>query len=388
MHLFVFKHNLRLFDNQALCLAAKERKPLVCLFIDKEERPAASTYWLHKSLAALRSSHAEKGIQLLYRKGDVDLSVFGAEKVFYDDELNYLTKPGDVLSKEGNFYKVFTPFYNAFLQVVRPSLPLAIPKMVAPEKRFIEGDIPEVPFWAKKMDAYWEIGEAGALKKAASLPTSYEAYRNIPAIDGVSKISPYLVFGEISPRTIWYKAKDPSFLRQIVWREFFYHLYVLYPDLRKKEMRPEFGNFQWDYNPKLLEAWKKGLTGFPLVDAGMRQLWETGWMHNRVRMVVASFLVKDLLLDWREGEEWFWHTLVDADAAQNGGNWQWVAGCGTDAAPYFRIFNPESQRLKFDPEETYVKRWLPEFGTSSYPKPIVDHDAQRKEALLRFSKLK
>ena len=240
--------------------------------------------------------------------------------------------------------------------------------------------------WYKTMAASWVPGERGANQNLnAFLRKSIDDYataRNLPAIKGTSRLSPHLHFGEIGPRQVWHalghRGRNSVFLSEILWREFAYHLLHHFPHTTTKPMHAEFAKFPWRRNTRLLRAWQKGTTGIPMVDAGMRELWAMGWMHNRVRMVVSSFLVKNLLITWQDGTHWFWDTLVDADLANNTLNWQWAAGCGADAAPYFRIFNPETQAKRFDPQNVYIRKWVPQEG---YPKPVVDLKQTREAAL-------
>jgi len=260
--------------------------------------------------------------------------------------------------------------------------------------------------WAEGFRRVWKPGEAGAAdNRKRFLAHAFDHYsdqRNRPDLAGTSRLSPHLHFGEISPRQIWHglsrtasKREMPvgawrssQFLAEVGWREFAHHLLYHFPHTAGAPMRPQFVRFPWRQNPRRLKAWQDGRTGYSIVDAGMRELWTTGWMHNRVRMVAGSFLVKDLLLSWIEGARWFWDTLVDADLANNTLGWQWVAGCGADAAPYFRIFNPVAQAEKFDPRGDYVRRWVPEIDTPRYPRPIVNHAQARDRALDALAAIK
>jgi len=327
-----------------------------------------------------------------------------------------LIEPWEISPKTAPYFKVFTPFWKQCLKVLEPSKPLPSPKYELYSGK-LESDtldqwklLPNNPNWAEGIKTYWNIGEKEAHERLEEfIETALENYdheRNLPAVDGTSRLSPYLHFGQISPRQIWSRVMglqgaDP-FVREIGWREFSYHLLYHFPSLPNKPFNEQFSAFKWDDDERLFEAWTKGMTGYPIVDAGMRQLWEIGWMHNRVRMIAASFLTKDLFIPWQRGAEWFWDTLVDADLANNSASWQWVAGCGADAAPYFRIFNPVLQSQKFDPEGEYIKKWVPELQDLdkksvhqpwlveglSYPKPIVEHKEARDEALRRYKKLK
>ncbi|HCR66218.1 MAG TPA: deoxyribodipyrimidine photolyase, partial [Oceanicaulis sp.] len=285
---------------------------------------------------------------------------------------------------------------------------------------------PTKPDWSGGLDDNWTPGEAAAHGRLGQFlqhsVTAYSDRRNLPAEHGTSKLSPHLHFGEISPRQVWHAVKRSdhaqsegadTYLSEIAWREFSYNLLYHFPDLPEANFQSKFDGFEWTGQEKDLEAWRRGRTGYPIVDAGMRELWATGWMHNRVRMIVASFLIKDLMIDWREGEAWFWDTLVDADLSSNSASWQWTAGSGADAAPYFRVFNPVGQSEKFDPDGDYLRMWLPELtklpnkaihapwmadasvlrqaGVSlgeTYPEPIVDHGEARKRALAAFEKIK
>ncbi|MEO0613615.1 MAG: deoxyribodipyrimidine photo-lyase, partial [Pseudomonadota bacterium] len=288
--------------------------------------------------------------------------------------------------------------------------------------------LPTKPDWAEKFPD-WQPGEKNAKAKLRAFldgpVNDYDDDRNRPDKPGTSQLSPHLAWGEISPLQIWDMTKEAvakgtvrddeadKFLSEVVWRDFAYNLLYHYPDIRDEPIKPEFAKFPWDENKDALKAWQKGQTGYPIVDAGMRQLYDTGWMHNRVRMITASFLIKDLLIPWQEGERWFWDCLVDADIASNSASWQWVAGCGADAAPYFRIFNPVSQGEKFDPQGDYVRQYVPELADlpkkyihkpweapdailrqagvtlgTTYPHPIVDHGEARKLALAGYDQIR
>jgi deoxyribodipyrimidine photo-lyase len=363
-----------------------------------------------------------------------DLRAEGFEIGVFDAGL--LTDPILVRNKSGKPFQVFTPFWKSCLATLSPPTPLPAPRTLMPPSRKIASlqmsDLELEPRinWAAGIAAAWRPGEAGArgaLKKFCATDLSnYRFNRDQPDTAGTSRLSPYLHFGEISSRQIWHGLrcrhgargtgadswKASQFVTELGWREFAYHLLCHFPDTPTRPLRPEFEQFPWRRSPKLLRAWQRGRTGYPMVDAGMRELWTTGWMHNRVRMIVASFLVKDLLIPWQEGARWFWDTLVDADLANNTLGWQWTAGCGAEAAPFFRIFNPISQGEKFDPAGDYVMRWVPELrgltpewihkpwrapaellrqaGVElgrNYPMPVVDHAAARSQALAAFEKL-
>ncbi len=426
-----FRRDLRLKDNPALFYAAGLLRPIIPLYIfskgDPWEMGEASQWWLHHSLLNL-----QKHLKLVVRKGS-SLSVIkelfketGASEIvfncLYDAEEEEVLKkfpskafhggvlfpPGSILTKEQKPFKVFTPFWNACLkEKVRDPLPL--PRKMT----FFSKKIPSLDLTAPKGISFqdWEPGEDKAQAKLVAFvkkrAASYQKDRDFPAIAGGSFLSPYLHFGEISPCQVWDIAHGKNaFLRQIVWREFAIHLLKAFPYITHEPFNPKFKAFPWKKNAKFLKAWQEGMTGYPIVDAGMRQLICMGWMHNRLRMIVGSFLVKDLHISWKEGAAWFWEKLLDADLANNTFGWQWVSGCGTDAAPYFRIFNPTLQGEKFDPEGEYVKKFVPELKLldkkwihkpwlapedvlakagielgKDYPLPIVDHDQARKEAL-------
>lgn len=457
-----FRRDLRLQDNPALNRAVETGRPILPVFIHDEgaQRPlgGASRWWLDKSLRALASDLEARGAGLILRRGD-SLAVLqqliaetDADSLFLNRSFepagferdadiahalqsdgvschgfngSLLCPPGSVLNGSGQPYKVFTPFMKALLGKFEPPLGLEPPARIVTPK--ITSDVlddwrlhPRRPDWSGGFD--WAPGEAGALDNLSAFINgglkTYSHGRDIPGRADTSRLSPHLHWGEISPwravrevRAASSQGRVPDaeaekFVAEIVWRDFSAHLLHHFPFIEIRAFRPEYDAMPWRDDAAALEAWRRGQTGYPLVDAGMRQLWTTGWMHNRVRMVVASFLVKHLMIDWRDGEAWFWDTLVDADLASNVQNWQWVAGSGADAAPYFRIFNPTAQGQKFDADGAYVRRWVPELRRlpakwlqapwtapneilrdagvrlgDTYPRPAVDHDVARARAL-------
>jgi len=431
------RDDLRVADNPALRAAADRGGPVVVLYVLDEVsdgiRPlgGASRWWLHLSLERLRES---LGGALTVRVGaaaDVLPAVVaeaGADAVFWNRRYTngrnvdaalktqlrdsgievqsfqsaLLFEPWAVTTAEGNPYKVFTPFWKASLERGVSRAPLDAPDLSPTALRSDTPDYRE-PHWAGGLRETWTPGEQGALDALeAFAENGLEDYhlRDQPGVEATSHLSPHLRFGEVSPFQVFHRvehgrlsgaarANAAKFLSEVGWREFNANILFHFPQLATKNFRSEFDAFGWgtDYDDQLA-AWQQGRTGIPLVDAGMRELWHTGYMHNRVRMVAASFLIKNLLIDWRVGEQWFWDTLVDADEASNAGNWQWVAGSGADAAPYFRVFNPELQREKFDPHGDYVRRWVPEWKTPDYPAPIVDLKASRAEALAAYEAVK
>jgi deoxyribodipyrimidine photo-lyase len=396
-----------------------------------EQTKARAVFWNRRYGAAERTIDA--GLKLNLQAGGIHCESFNGQ---------LLREPWEVKTQLGGPMKVFTPFWRAARALGEPGLPLAAPEMIAgaeippalqPHAVSIDslGFEPSKPDWAGGIRAEWQPGEAGAhARLEVFLDEGLKGYgegRNRPDRMSTSKLSPHLRFGEIGPRQIWHVSKSAvlsgnssapesdldKFLSEIGWREFAFHLLFHNPELATRNYNAKFDAFPWHRDQPALQAWQKGQTGYPLVDAGMRQLWATGWMHNRVRMVVGSFLVKHLLMDWREGERWFWDTLVDACPANNAASWQWVAGTGADAAPYFRIFNPFGQGEKFDPAAIYVRKWVPELARlpdhlihrpweapsavlasagiklgMDYPRPIVNHDAARARALEALSGMK
>ncbi|MBS0538075.1 MAG: deoxyribodipyrimidine photo-lyase [Proteobacteria bacterium] len=458
-----FRNDLRLADNPALIAGLGSGRPVVPVYIFDEESPglrpmgAASRWWLHHSLHALDASLRSRGSRLILRRGPAEQVIaevaaeHGATAVYwnraYDQAArerdarlkqalndrgivaeglkgNLLYEPWEVKTAAGGAFKVFSAFWRACRELPSPGATLPAPKTLPAPAKWGASDaladwnlLPTAPDWAGGMRATWTPGEAAAAHRLSTFLDSalanYRQARDLPAVPATSRLSPHLAFGEISPRQIWraattrgMSAATEKFLTELGWREFSYNLLFHNGDLSRRNFRAEFDSFPWLDDAGTLEAWRRGRTGYPIVDAGLRELWTTGWMHNRVRMIVASFLTKDLLVDWRAGERWFWDTLVDADPANNAMGWQWVAGSGADAAPYFRIFNPVLQGEKFDPRGDYVRRWIPELGSlparlvhrpweadeplppDVYPERIVEHGAARDRALIAFRSLK
>ena len=423
-----FRQDLRLSDNPALAAAIEHGGPVIPVYIwapgEEGAWPpgAASKWWLARSLAALQSDLESRGSRLIVRRGPAGEALarladeIGANAVFWNRRYepaaiardkrvksdlrargllaesfngSLLFEPWTVANQAGQPYRVFTAFWRECMKRSIPPRVADTPSgLPAPGKWPASLPIADLQLdpaidWAGGFREVWQPGEAGAIRQlqlfAKESAAHYETARDRPDIAGTSRLSPHLHFGEIGPAQIWRAAPSTqAYLRQLIWRDFAYHLLFHFPESVDQPLRPEFAKFPWKSDRKLFRAWTSGKTGYPLVDAGMRELWHTGWMHNRVRMVVASFLVKHLLIGWQEGAAWFWDTLVDADLANNTLGWQWVAGCGADAAPYFRIFNPTLQGARFDPEGAYVGRWAPDSATLA---PIVDHGEARRRAL-------
>lgn len=444
-----FRRDLRVSANPALRAAAKRGPVLPVFILDPGDLPgAAGHWWLGRSLKTLADSLGglwlgvgdpamilnalarEVQAEAVYwnricepdRAGQ-DMRIARALKsqhvaaVSFDD--GSLLPPELVMTRAGSPFRVFTPFWRAYQghEIPAPEA-TATPEIVTAPGSLSLADLnftPE-PGWTCGWGDIWKPGEAGAqIRWQHFLETALDRYpqqRDFPAVDGVSRLSPHLHWGEISPRMMWASVlahlhihSSPGaegFLRQLVWRDFAQYLLWHTPTMAKENWNAKFDRFEWRSDPQALKAWQKGQTGFPLVDAGMRELWQTGWMHNRVRMVVASFLTKDLRIHWREGMKWFADTLLDGDLAVNAASWQWVAGCGADAAPYFRIFSPTSQAKRFDPDGAYIRRWCPELADldnrvihdpppdmrGEYPLPMLDHDAARKAALAAYYKIR
>ncbi len=464
-----FRQDLRLQHHPAYEAAKATGQPILPLYIlndtiaDPWKMGAAQRWWLHHSLLSLSKDFQIQEGQFILRRGNPAevltslLRETGAQDIYWsrcyepfaiarDTDLkknliaqgmnvksfnsSLLFEPWEIQNQQSHPYKVFTQFWKKCLSQ-EPRIPTF---EETPSPQFYTSvkseDLksweltPTHPNWAQGFSDLWQPSEQGAHQKLEYFLKhhldDYKDTRNRPDKYGTSRLSPHLHFGEISPHQIWQRIHQmthpnssfESYLSEIGWREFSYHLLYHFPSLPERHFQEKFATFQWQHNSHALKAWQKGQTGYPIVDAGMRELWHTGWMHNRVRMIVASFLTKHLLLHWQEGEKWFWDTLVDADLANNAASWQWVAGCGADAAPYFRIFNPILQGEKFDPEGKYVRHWVPELRNlaatfihkpwqapetalqqagvilgKNYPFPLVNHETARELALESYRQL-
>ncbi len=466
--LFWFRQDLRLADNPGLYHAIQKGAVLPIYILDDtpdngtDDMPmgAASRWWLHHSLASLNQSLDGK-LNIYRGKPDTLISTICAQHncntIYWnrcyeparvrDDALikahvkntgieaksfkaSLLWEPWEVLKKDGSPYKVYTPFYrNGCLQAVAPRPPYPKPDhltLIKDNNALSIDDLGLIPDikWYTQMEACWDIGEEAAQRQLQTFLekglNGYKEGRNYPDKLNVSRLSPHLHFGEISPYQVWHSAKAEGilqgietdldcFLSEIGWREFAHYLLYHFPTFPRENFQPKFDHFPWQFNTDLLTAWQRGQTGYPIVDAGMRELWQTGYMHNRVRMIVGSFLVKNLLQHWHHGADWFWDCLVDADLANNSAGWQWIAGSGADAAPYFRVFNPTTQAEKFDPDGTYIRRFVPELAKlptkylfdpstapdhmlraahivlgQTYPKPLVGLSDSRARALQAY----
>ncbi|WP_223478036.1 cryptochrome/photolyase family protein [Oricola indica] len=467
-----FRNDLRLHDNLALTAAANSGQPVIPVYILEEADDTlplggAQRWWLHHSLASLADKLKTLDVPLVMRRGaasDILLDLIeetGACSVLWNrryapaqierdsaikEELRardltvesfdgqLLHEPTRLKTGSGGAYRVYTPFWKALSQSIAPRAPAPAPKKIKACDQSIASDnlsdwdlLPGKPNWAKAFGEEWTPGEDGAHDRLdqflSEALADYGEGRDFPAKSLTSRLSPHLAFGEISPFQIWH-AMEPhcdevpsrdftTFRKELVWREFCWHLLVAFPDLGTENFNGDFDAFPWRDSSEDLTRWQQGMTGYPIVDAGMRQLWQTGWMHNRVRMIVGSFLVKHLLIHWRHGEAWFRDTLVDADPASNTANWQWIAGSGADAAPYFRIFNPILQGEKFDADGSYVRRFVPELADmpdshihkpweasksaldragvklgDTYPRPMVEHQGARDRAMAAYKEMK
>ena len=447
-----FRQDLRLSDNPALAAALDRGAGVVPVYVWAPEEEgdwppgAASRWWLAQSLASLQESLEKRGARLILRRGPSCEALRGVaaetgstalywnrryepsavardralkstlrEQGLTAESFNgsLLFEPWTIKNQSGKPFRVFTPFWRACLGQPTPPASVDAPARITPAASWprtlelTDFELEPKIDWASGFREVWQPGEAGATRQLhrflEEALADYPVKRDVPGIAGTARLSPHLHFGEISPGEVWRSVQRhtrgrglaaEAHLRQLIWREFAYHFLYHFPQSPRVELRPEFQHFPWRSDPDGLRAWQRGRTGYPLVDAGMCELWHTGWMHNRVRMVAASFLVKHLLVDWKQGAAWFWDTLVDADLANNTLGWQWVAGCGADAAPYFRIFNPAAQAAKFDPDGAYVRRWVAELelcaGSSlpAYPRPMVDHDEARRRALAALETIK
>lgn len=464
--LVLFRRDLRLEDNPAWSAACAENEQLLPVYVHAPQEDgawspgAASRWWLHHSLSQLDASLRLAGGGLHICQGDtLDalrelIRQTGAIAVHWnrlyepasmarDTRLKTVLRdqgievnshnaalwaePWQVETQQGGPYRVFTPYWRNLRPRLAADEPMPSPPV--PGFREASGGLPLDALdllpgmsWAGGLADNWRPGEVGAREMleifADDAMHDYVRLRDLPARHGTSRLSPHLHFGEISPRQIHFELDRRSrvtvarqrpdiepYLRQLGWRDFAHHLLFHFPDTPTESFNPRFVRFRWsDADPVVLERWQRGRTGIPLVDAGMRELWHTGWMHNRVRLIAASFLTKNLRQHWHHGARWFWDTLVDADLANNTMGWQWVAGCGADAAPYFRIFNPVTQSKKFDPDGHYLRRWLPELadapsavlhepwkdagllGRSGYPAPMVDLGKSRQQALDAYAR--
>ncbi len=471
-----FRQDLRRADHRALTAAVATGRPILPVYILDDAaagtwKPgAASRWWLHHSLVSLRKDLSDVGAHLVLRRGDTAQQLLSLadetkattvvctrayepwatqletslNKILAGADLELkrysgalLKEPEAIRTQAGDPFKVYTPYWRALNATGAPAQPLPPPSAIKAVRSKVASDnladwklLPTRPDWAGGMRDTWHPGEAGAranldlfLQDALK---GYSDMRNRPDVVGTSRLSPHLHFGEISPHQCWHAAAAKAhadngrsdkglevFHKELVWREFSYNQLIHWPTLPEEPFRAGFAAYPWLKDAKALDAWQRGATGYPIVDAGMRELWHTGWMHNRVRMIAASFLIKHLLIPWQQGEAWFWDTLVDADLASNAASWQWVAGSGADAAPYFRIFNPITQGENFDPDGAYVRRWVPEIASlpndylnapwtapalilaeagvkigKTYPHPIVDHVMARARALAGYESVK
>jgi deoxyribodipyrimidine photo-lyase len=452
------RRDLRIADQAAL-FAACQAGPVIPVYVLDDHSPgdramgAASRWWLHHSLVHLDEALRQKGSRLILRRGRAADEIAkltdetgaiavhalrhyepwwtGAEAELADrvdlhlHDGNYLLPPGLLRTGSGTPYRIYTPFMRALFEHMPPPASQPTPQNVPSPSHWPASDrlsdwglLPTKPDWAAGFAVEWTPGEASAaerLKEFERIAAAYAVGRNLPAIEGSSRLSPHLHFGEISPARIWHGLAGKghrrgdgveTFLKEIIWRDYAQNIILAMPDYATENGRPAFDRFPWRDGREAQEdiaAWRQGRTGYPIVDAGMRQLWATGWMHNRVRMIAASFLIKHLLVDWRVGERWFWDTLVDADYGNNAVNWQWVAGSGVDSNMFVRIMAPLAQSEKFD-AVGYIRHWVPELAEVSdaaihdpdahgcrpdaYPRKIVGHKEARERALAAYARIK
>ena len=455
------RRDLRLADQPALAAAVASGAPVIPVFILDDETAKhrkmgeASRWWLHHSLISLDADLRDCGSRMILRAGNSPSILCelaqqtgasavhcirhyepwwrNAERALRDglpEEVdfvchngNYLLPPNTVKTGSGTPFKIYTPFMRALSQHMPPPKPLSAPKVIAALDHWPESDtladwklLPTNPDWAAGMDAHWTPGETAAaeqLDRFVDKAKKYNETRNLPSTEGTSSLSPHLHFGEISPATAWHATMNAGgsvdvFLKELVWRDYAQNIILEYPEYGQKNARDAFDNLAWrdmaqaDVKADFM-AWTKGETGYPIVDAGMRQLWAVGWMHNRVRMITASFLIKHLLIDWREGERWFWDTLCDADYGSNSVNWQWTAGSGIDSNMFVRIMAPLSQSEKFDAAR-YIREWVPELAKlddssihdpdehkvrpKDYPRKLIGHKEARERALKAHDEIK
>ncbi len=439
------RRDLRLSDQAALIASCASGAPVIPVYVLDDDTPrdrrmgGASRWWLHHSLASLDADLRARGSRLILRRGACDAILdevaaeCGAREVHALNHYepwwrnaekavarqltlhlhhgNYLAPPGTMLTGSGTPFKIYTPFWRALTERMPPPAPLPVPGRIPAPDTWPASDaleswrlLPSGPDWASGMRGEWTPGEAGAkarLDAFADRAARYEQRRNLPSLEGTSRLSPHLHFGEVSPAQVWHAVAAAggsvgTFLGEIGWRDYAANVILQFPDYGSRNAREAFDRFAWRGGEEAaadLAAWQRGRTGYPIVDAGMRELWATGWMHNRVRMIAASFLVKHLLIDWRVGEQWFWDTLVDADYASNAVNWQWSAGTGVDSNMFVRIMAPLSQSEKFD-AAGYIRRWVPELAhlpdhqihdpalpVRGYPAKLIGHPQARARAL-------